>query len=1367
MSVKYTSASNGTAEVIPSCSTSSSSKEQVYASRHSYDGEVSSGSTAGSFTVTNLTRTLDIKFDDINYTVKTGILKKEQKTILKNISGDFRAGELTAIMGPSGAGKSSLLDILSGYVETYNGKVSVNGLPINMKQFRRQSAYIMQDCNLQPLLTVKEAMHFSSSLKIGDEMSKEDKKIRIEGIIKAIGLENAKKTLTGQLSGGQLKRLAIALELVNNPPVMFFDEPTTGLDSSMSFQCISLLKQLSHQGRTIICTIHQPNALTFEKFDHLFAVAEGSCIYAGSPHNLVPFLSEAGLKCPSYYNPSDYLLEIATNDYGFHNNSLSKKIQNGRCSVYRKKSIINENVRILKETSTVDGPTAAEMLLPSNEALANPVDDIDGDTTTNASTHAKSCSLPKKCCRRNDRYPTSFFKQFCVLLMRTFLILSRDKSMTTTRLVIHCCMAPLIGILFFDIGNDAKFARSNLNYIFFSIMFLMFTAFSAMQLAFPLELPIITREHFNRWYSLRAYYLAMTLADVPIQMLCSTIYLMVTYYMTSQPMQFYRFGLFVTILLMVVFVAQALGLFVGALFSVKYGAIFGPFFISPFLIFSGFFIRIVDAPGILTWLFHVSFLKYALEGAVLSIFGYNRPEMQCDEIFCYYKKPKKFIQDMALDNGSFLHACISLTVMFLVLRVAAFYVMSYRIKHKNQRLDCDARCVAKNCTKNNKNIVKATELSVISSNRFRSHKKNCVIMSADIHAKCNEQKIDIVESRKKASSIDICFNGLTYSSKTCKGDPITILNSIDGKFQSGRLSAILGPSGSGKTSLLNILSGFKNYGVSGKIFANKEPIDFRTFRHACSFITQELALLEYLTTFETLMFAAELKLPSKVCQTEKRETVKGILRLLGLQRCENNKVYHLSGGEKKRLSIGVELITNPSVMFFDEPTSGLDSVSSLQVIKHLRELAHDGRTIIVVVHQPSSSLLQLFDDLYILTNGNCIYNGALDEMVESFQQVGLNCPNYYNRADFALEVASFGMKNDTEEAENVEIMKNGLERLISLNKMKAKESEDYGIDCLDDGSVSVEQKMLLGDMTPRSSKDGSISSEVEEENRKSYETSMMKQILVLTQRSMLCTIRDLYFAQLRVIAHVVVALLLGSVFYDVGNDASKVMTNLSCLFFFLLFIFFANTMPTVLTFPCEAQVFVNQCFLNHWYSLKAYYFSKIIADLPLQLICPTLFVTISYFMTGQPFECDRFLMLLFICVLMATMSHSLGLVAGAAFSVKHGVFLLPATSIPMLIFSGFFIRFDELFSFFKPFTYVSYFRYGLEGSVQAIYGYNRSKLECPDPFKYCERRPDKFLERLDMANDSYVFDVCGLLCWILILQIALFFVLKLKIAKCR
>lgn len=121
---------------------------------------------------------------------------------------------------------------------------------------------------------------------------------------------------------------------------MFFDEPTTGLDSSMSLQCISLLKQLSNQGRTIICTIHQPSALIFELFDQLYAIADGQCIYSGAPRNLVSFLSEQGLKCSEFHNPSDFLLEISTNDYGVQNPRLVQKIDNGRNCNYRKNQTV-------------------------------------------------------------------------------------------------------------------------------------------------------------------------------------------------------------------------------------------------------------------------------------------------------------------------------------------------------------------------------------------------------------------------------------------------------------------------------------------------------------------------------------------------------------------------------------------------------------------------------------------------------------------------------------------------------------------------------------------------------------------------------------------------------------------------------------------------------------------------------------------------------------------------------------------------------------------------------------------------------------------------------------------------------------------
>uniref|UniRef100_A0A1B0F061 Uncharacterized protein n=1 Tax=Phlebotomus papatasi TaxID=29031 RepID=A0A1B0F061_PHLPP len=370
-------------------------------------------------------------------------------------------------------------------------------------------------------------------------------------------------------------------------------------------------------------------------------------------------------------------------------------------------------------------------------------------------------------------------------------------------------------------------------------------------------------------------------------------------------------------------------------------------------------------------------------------------------------------------------------------------------------------------------------------------------------------------------------------------------------------------------------------------------------------------MLGKLTTLETLRFGVDLKLSKKISTVVKQKIISDITQVLNLEKCLSTRVEKLSGGEKKRLSIGVELITNPPAMFFDEPTSGLDSVSCVQVVTHLRDLAHSGRTVICVIHQPSSRILELFDDLYVLSEGQCVYSGAVDGIIEAFQKAGYNCPQYYNRADFALEVAS------REKQEN-------FEELVENERKKYMST-------FDNNQESHEELTYVS----KSESPESTHKLVQQRNRKLiYPISTWNQFLILSRRALLCTYRDFFFAQLRIITHIVVGVLLGLVFYDIGSDAAKVLTNISCLFFFLLFIFFANSMPTALSYPSETSVFLRE-HLNNWYSLGSYFASKIIADLPLQIIGPSIFILCGYFLSGQPHDENRFAMMWMICFLMA------------------------------------------------------------------------------------------------------------------------------------
>ncbi|KAH8241503.1 hypothetical protein KR026_009066 [Drosophila bipectinata] len=663
---------------------------------------------------------INIGFENIRYTTKFGVFKRETKEVLKGLTGYFKSGELSAIVGPSGAGKSTLLNILSGYTTYgYTGDFHVNGNRRDLKAFKPNVAFIRQDTSLQALLTVKEAMHFAANLKIGTYMTLPEKRERVTSILEAIGMYENRHTMTGQLSGGQKKRLAIALELVNNPPVLILDEPTTGLDSSTSNQLINLLKKLAEEGRTVICTIHQPSALTFAMFDHLYAIGEGRCIYAGGSQNLLPFLAALNMHCPESYNPADYLMEIATHDYDTpEENQLEKLValmDNGRNEDYRQ----NKTARVaqLAAMKKIDQLMAAGLitpvtapvmttsipahflqsggfkpLTPINE-LSSRLWDSQAGGIGSGDVGGQSCCKPKKkkprpaldldpsnLCKRENIYATPFYRQLGILLLRTFLLIWRDSSLTTMRFAIHLITGLLIGTLYFGIGNDGAQTLNIFRYIFYTIMFIMYCAFSGILVKFPLEFPIVSREHFNRWYSLRAYYVAITLADLPIQIICSALFIVPTYLMTQQPLELWRFSLFFLIVFITALVSQSIGLAVGAALSLKLGSILGPFFICPFLQFSGFFLMEKDAPVYMRWMFDISFLKYSLEGSMMAIFGYDRERLECDDMYCHLTRPKFILKYLDMENGSYVMAFVFLFCIFILLRILAFYIMSFRLR---------------------------------------------------------------------------------------------------------------------------------------------------------------------------------------------------------------------------------------------------------------------------------------------------------------------------------------------------------------------------------------------------------------------------------------------------------------------------------------------------------------------------------------------------------------------------------------------------------------------------------------------------------------------------------------------------------------
>lgn len=239
----------------------------------------------------------------------------------------------------------------------------------------------------------------------------------------------------------------------------------------------------------------------------------------------------------------------------------------------------------------------------------------------------------------------------------------------------------------------------------------------------------------------------------------------------------------------------------------------------------------------------------------------------------------------------------------------------------------------------------------------------------------------------------------------------SILNGISGVVSPGEMLAMLGPSGSGKTTLLTALGGRLTGKLSGKITYNGQPFSGSVKRRT-GFVTQHDVLYPHLTVTETLVFTALLRLPGSLTKAEKVSQARSVMEQLGLDRVAQSMIggplfRGLSGGERKRVSIGLEMLVNPSLLLVDEPTSGLDSTTALRIMRILRGLAVDGgRTVVVTIHQPSNRIYNMFDKLVVLSEGSPIYYGQGSLVLDYFSSIGFSFPVSVNPAELLLDLAN-------------------------------------------------------------------------------------------------------------------------------------------------------------------------------------------------------------------------------------------------------------------------------------------------------------------------------------------------------------------------
>ncbi|XP_050347007.1 ATP-binding cassette sub-family G member 1 [Nymphalis io] len=598
-----------------------------------------------------------LEFKNITCSIKTFSISKfrlETRNILKGVNGCFKPGQLTAIMGPSGAGKTTLLNILAGYsTKGAKGEITVNGVCTCASQStgRGGARYIRQHDDLRVHLTVYESMSLAAALKLADFKSQERKEKVLE-VLALLGLSKTSRTLCRDLSGGQKRRLAVALELLSDPSLLFLDEPTTGLDSSASTSLIALLNGLARGGRTLVATIHQPSALLFDKIDSIYCLTSGNTLYSGPRMYLLDSLASAGLRCPPYHNPADFLMEVASGEYNIDLNGAAKAMLQ-----YKPESTSKE---------WEDVPVISTF----SNALSMDTEMKD-----------KQLRSDKKYQQNYSNRPSGYFKQTWILLYRNYLITTRNYSLFLYRVAAHVVIALIFGYLYSGVGSEASSVLGNYVYLYGSMLLVVYTGKMSVTLSFPLEMDILKGEYFNRWYNLGPYLFSILAVELPFQMISCVSYVVLSYWLTDNPLESTRATLFLATIVATSLCAQAWGYFIGSTTPTKIAVFIGPVLACLFSIF-GFCLSLRDTPYSFRWLHHISYFRAGFHVAVHSIYGFNRTKMHCAKEYCHYITPSKFLVEMdmaTIDVGVNMAIVLTTTVLMHILTCTTLW---YRLNKR-------------------------------------------------------------------------------------------------------------------------------------------------------------------------------------------------------------------------------------------------------------------------------------------------------------------------------------------------------------------------------------------------------------------------------------------------------------------------------------------------------------------------------------------------------------------------------------------------------------------------------------------------------------------------------------------------------------
>ncbi|KAH7846162.1 hypothetical protein Vadar_010629 [Vaccinium darrowii] len=1247
--------------------------------------------------------------------------RKKPFPILHDVSGIIKPGRMTLLLGPPSSGKTTLLLALAGKLDKdlkVSGRVTYNGHGMDEFVPQRTSAYISQyDLHIGEM-TVRETLAFSARCQgVGTryemlaELSRREKQANIkpdpdidifmkaaslEGqeasvvtdyILKILGLEICADTLAGDemrrgISGGQKKRLTTGEMLVGPARALLMDEISTGLDSSTTFQILNSIRQSIHilQGTTVISLL-QPAPETYDLFDDIILLSDGKIVYQGPRECVLEFFEHMGFKCPERKGVADFLQEVT-----------SKKDQE---QYWSNKDEPYSYVAVKEFAEAFQSFHVGRKL---GDELAVPFDKARG--------HPAALTT--------EKYGVSKKELLKACTSREYLLMKRNSFVYIFKLTQLILMAFISVTVFLRTEMPKKTLEDGIIFmgaLFFTLIMIMFNGYSEITLSI-MKLPVFYKQRDFLFFPAWAYALPTWFLKIPVTFVEVGAWVFLTYYVIGFDPDAGRFFKQYLLLLCINQMSSAMFRLIGGIGrNIIVANTFGSFALLAVLVLGGFVLSRVNVKKWWIWGYWLSPMSYGQNALAVNEFlgmsWRHIPSNSTETLGVQIIKSRGLFPE-----AHWYWLGLGATLAFLVaFQVLYTLVLAYLNPFGKPQAILTKETLTLRIAKKTGELVELSSRGDITSGEKGSEVRGSISstsMSSEVGS--------ITESgqnRKRGmvlpfEPLSIVFDEIRYAVdmpqemkyQGIPEDRLELLKGVSGAFRPGVLTALMGVSGAGKTTLMDVLAGRKTGGyIDGRITISGYPKKQETFARIAGYCEQTDIHSPHVTVYESLQYSAWLRLPPEVGSATSKMFVDEVMELVELTPLKGALVglpgvNGLSTEQRKRLTIAVELVANPSIIFMDEPTSGLDARAAAIVMRTVRNTVDTGRTVVCTIHQPSIDIFDAFDELLLLKRGGEeIYVGPLgrhsSHLIAYYEGINgvTKIKDGYNPATWMLEITSPA----SEIALGVDfasMYRNS--ELYRRNKDLIKE---------------------LSIPTP-GSKDLDFPTK--------YSQSFFTQCTACLWKQHWSYWRNPPYCAVRLLFTTFIAVMFGTIFWGLGSKRGTkqdVFNAMGSMFTAVFFIGVQNATSVQPAVAIERTVFYRERAAG-MYSALPYAFGQVVIEIPYIFVQTTLYGVVVYAMIGFDWTADKFFWYIFFMYFTLLYYTFYGMMT-VAVTPNHHIAAIVASSFYLIwmLFSGFIIPKTRIPVWWRWYSYICPVAWTMYGLVASQFGDINDKLDTGETMK--------------------------------------------------